>query len=501
MIFQKLKIIRLKTLRDNIKAFGNSQLFANSFWGITSIVIQNIFLAVFFIILARKYQTDDFAQFLIANTLYQLVAIFSALGLGAWFVREIINTSDKTDFTTRFLKIQLLFGIIFFFINIALTYVIYDNHFVHLLSILLGVNIVFDNLIYSIKHINIAEFHQKKTFKILTIESFAKLVVGCLLFLYPFSIVTLTIILVIIRFATLSLFLKLASTEFIRLNRFWKSKVTLRHVKELIYNNWYFVVIGGVSVVYWRIASVFVAKILSLVDVANYEISFKIFSIAQIMPMAVSATVFPILVKMYNKGDTKKFQNLYQRMFKVYALFGILAFTFIYTFADPLLPFLFGDKYSSASLVTIQMFLTMLIFPTAFLQANVLIAMKLERFDMWLNIASLAVHVIICLVGLHFIKSIEVVTISLFISFTLFHLLQDFLLIRKRITRIADTILFYVLSVLIIYPFILLFDYFQSYWIPVLTWCILIFIFSLSLLKSSKGVGLMFGSIQNRSKK
>lgn len=491
----------MKTLKDKIKVFRNSQIFTNSFWGITSIVIQNVFLSLFFIILARQYQTDDFAQFLIANTLYQLVAVFSALGLGSWFVREIINTPDKKEFTNLFLKIQLYFGLFFFLVNICLTFLIYDSYYVHLLSILLGINIVFDNLIYSIKHINIAEFHQKKTFKILTIESFVRLGIGCLLFLYPFSILVLTILLIVVRFATLGLFLKLASTQYLKLNRFWKTKVTRQHVKEIIYNNWHFVVIGGVSILYWRIASIFVAKILSLVDVANYEISFKIFSIAQIMPMAVSATVFPTLVKLYNNGNMEKFQNLYKKMYGVYALFGIASFTFIYTFAEPLLPFLFGDKYSAASAVTVQMFLTMLIFPTAFLQANVLIAMKLEEFDMWLNIAGLVVHVIICLVGLHYIKSIKVVTISLFISFTLFHLLQDFLLIKKKIARISDVILFYVLSGIIIYPFILLFDYSGSYWVFVITWCILLFIFSLTILNKSKMSAYVSKFIQKKHKK
>ena len=72
-----------------------SSLFKNSLWGVMSNIFQNILFSVFFIVVARRYTTEDFANYIIANTLYSFVVGFSSLGLGQWFIREMINTDDK----------------------------------------------------------------------------------------------------------------------------------------------------------------------------------------------------------------------------------------------------------------------------------------------------------------------------------------------------------------------------------------------------------------------
>jgi hypothetical protein len=41
-----------------------------------------------------------------------------------------------------------------------------------------------------------------------------------------------------------------------------------------------------------------------------------------------------------------------------------------------------------------MIFLTLLIFPTAILQANLLVAMKLEKYDMIFNIVSLILYLV-----------------------------------------------------------------------------------------------------------
>jgi O-antigen/teichoic acid export membrane protein len=133
-----------------------------------------------------------------------------------------------------------------------------------------------------------------------------------------------------------------------------------------------------------------------------------------------------------------------------------MAFTFIYSFSDLLLPLIFGNTYSTASLYTKLMFLTMLVFPTAILQANLLVAIKLEKFDMIFNLVSLGLYLAFTFIGLYLFNTLEVINLSIFVSFFIFHVLQDILLLRKKITTLSHVLLFYVGSIVCIAVYLLL---------------------------------------------
>ena len=57
--------------------------------------------------------------------------------------------------------------------------------------------------------------------------------------------------------------------------------------------NWRFVVIGSISIVYWTTANIIISKLLTLKDVANYEVSYRIFSIMILIPIIASNTIYP----------------------------------------------------------------------------------------------------------------------------------------------------------------------------------------------------------------
>ncbi len=292
-------------LNNIIKYFHikNSLILVNSSWGIISQVLQSVLLSLYFILIARFYSTPIFANFLIATVLYQLITAFSSLGLSQWFIREITGSDNKQDVVNRFFKIQLYAGISFYIITIIIGYLLYDDSQVHILTIILGINIIFDNLINAIKCINISEFKQKKTFTILSIESILKFVITCSLFILPFSVITLSVILIFIRLFTLNLFLNIGSSRLISLNSILRNKVTSGYLKQLIILNWPFIIIGSVSIINWRISTIIISKVLTALDVANYEISYRVFSIAQVLPIVISATIFPILIKHYKDNN------------------------------------------------------------------------------------------------------------------------------------------------------------------------------------------------------
>lgn len=459
-----------------------TNLFKNSFWGIFANIFQNILFSIFFIVVARQYSTSDFANYIIANTLYSFVVGFSSLGLGYWFVRELMHTDNKTALTDKFFKIQLYIGILFYGVNIALAFGLYSNTLVRSLSLLIGINVIFDNIIYVIRFINVAEFDQKKSFIILSIEAVLKFLIACTLFIYPIPILYLAVFLILLRLITLNLFLRIGSSNSIHLSQILKVKVSWIEIKQMVGANWSFVVIGSISVVYWRIGNILISKILTLTDVANYEVSYKLFSMAEILPVIVSTSIYPILINSLKEGG-KKLSQLYEKVFIGYSLFGLLAFTVVYSFSDFFIPLLFGSKYIETPVYCKEMFLTILIFPTAVFQANILLTLKLEKLDMWCNIASLVINVALCLIGFHFIKSLSVVNYSIFISFIVFHFIQDIILIKRKITTKKSVLVFYVSGSVLVTAYYLLSKEFNNIYLFISFWVILGCIAGLFFLK------------------
>lgn len=428
------------------------KLVGNSFWAIVSSLFQNIIYSLFFIVIARTYSTTDFSSYIIANTLYGLLLSFSSLGLSQWFIREIKESSSPSSLIDRFFKIQLTAGLFFYILNIAICFLLYESPLVRNISLLLGVNILFDNLIYVFKTINISRYHQRRTFFLTSFEATIKLVFAFVVMYVNIDIFFVVLSLIFLRSVTLFLFFRFGLSEPFHFTTIFKGQLNLRGIGTIFIQNIYFVVIGSVSVIYWSTGSLLVSKFLEFDRIADYEISFKLFSMAEIIPVMVSASVFPIFVENANADQAQR-NGFFRKIFIGYAVYGLLAFTFIYSYADLLIPVLFGDKYIETSSFCIQMFLTIIIFPTALLQANMIVSMRMEKIDMWLNLLSLVLNISISLIGLYFIKDLSVINYAIFISFLCFHLFQDIVLLRAGVSRLSDSILFYgsVLIVLLVY--------------------------------------------------
>lgn len=436
--------------------FGRSGLVSNSIWGVVSTLFQTLFLSLFFVILSRHYSIAEFSHFLIANTIYQLIVGFSSMGLGLWFIREYGHeTDDRDTLVYRFIKVQSFLGIVFYAINILLAFMIYDDQQIRLLTLILGTNIIFDNIIYALKHLNIAQSEQKKTAIIMAVEGLLRLVAGCLLFIYPMSLGYLSILLVLIRLLTVGVFIEIGSGGNISLKKLWFFKISWADLKKNVLLNWKFILIVGSSILFWRSATIIISKYLTAADVANYEISYKIFSIFTMLSIVASTTIYPRFVKLIASNDYEGIRSLYSIISMGFGLFVVFSYAFMYSFSDLLITFIFGHKFLLAGQCMKEMFLTLLVFPTVFLQANLLVAMKLEKVDMMLNFMALIINLSCSLIGLHYFSSLSVLNYSIFISFSIFHLSQNILLIRLKISTIQSALIFY----LTVGAFILCYQY------------------------------------------
>ena len=202
--------------------------------------------------------------------------------------------------------------------------------------------------------------------------------------------------------------------------------------------------------------------------------------------MVASTTIFPYFIAYFSKDNLLGLKQFYHKIFFIYASLSLISYAFLHTFAGIIIPLAFGNGYPGAILCLQQMALTFLILPTVLLQANLIVAIGLEKMDMWFNIISLVFNVAGCLIGLYFLQSLTVINYSIFISFAIFHVLQDILLIWKKYTTIQQSLLFYALVAFLVLGFQYLSEYFNPY-ISFLIFCfILIVSYVVSILSKQK---------------
>lgn len=459
--------------KHNIKRQLSSALLTNSVWGIVAGIFQNILYSAFFIIVARKYSTDTFANYIVANALYSFIVSFSSLGLGQWLIRDLMQTADKSTLIHTFFKIQAIAGFLFFLLNVLISYTIFDNPLIRQLSLIIGINIIFDNIIYVIKNLNIAEELQKKTFLILSIEAVLKFLIGIMLLFYVIPIVYVSIILIIIRLVTLNLFLRIGTSFPLNWYNIVFSTIRWNELKRILFENWPFILIGSIAILYWRIGNIVISKFLTPLAVTQYEISFKLFSIAQLIPLMVTGSLYPVLIGLY-KEDIQKFSNTCKKWFYLFNVYGLFSYTFVFTYSKSIIPLFFGKSFAATSPFCNEMFLTILVFPTAILQANMLIAMGLEKKDMWINLASFAIHVLFVGIGLQYFTSLSVINYSIFISFLVFHILQDVIFVIKKMLSFYHALVVYLINFILIVFYQYFSNVFESIYFFVSFWLILI---------------------------
>jgi O-antigen/teichoic acid export membrane protein len=453
----------------------NSIILKNSFWAISSSVFQNIVFAIFFIIMARVYNTQVFSSYIIANTLYGLLLSFSSLGMAQWYIRAVKNLDEHYSVNRLYFNIQLLAGVLFLLVNVLISFLLYPDSVIHVLSIILGLNIVVDNMINVFKTINVVKYNQRQTFMILSIEACLKLTIALLVYYLVPNIIVIAVLLVLLRGVTFALFYFSGDYKTIFKGVAIKSTDTYRQIITTIYKNRFFLFIGSISVLFWSLGSILVSKYLDLQAVANYEIAYKLFIMAEIIPLMILSSSFPKIVEYINKPTMENTRFL-KALSYGNILYGLFAYTFVISFSDVFVPFFFGVQYAQTAQYCDEMFLTMLIFPSVLYQANLLVAIKMEKVDMYLNLLSLFINLLIAGLGLMLNYSLSSITYSIFISFLVFHLSQEYFLIKKGVSQLVDVIALYLLIFGGMGTYTLLMNYLEVTYLFPLIW-IAVFIF------------------------
>lgn len=409
----------------------------NNISGVAANILQNIFLSFFFIILARAIGPEDFSAYVLGNSLYQIAGAFSTLGLSNYFIREYAGgNGDNSRLTLQFLWMETLLGIAAYGILGILSFSLYLKQTdIIWISLILGVNILFDNIIYCIKAVHIAERTQYRFIRVVLLEAFLKLALVIFFYLAPFNFTLFLCILAAYRCFTLLIAWRsvpahrqLSVPSFHSL----RTSLDLPAIRRIFNAGKVFIIIGSVNILFWRANVLILSKMAEQKAAAFYEVAFKFFAIAQIIPVIALGTIYPLLSQYY-VSDRARFMAIAEKSFKQMLLFSTLVTLLAYFLSPLVIPFFMGDAYIEAARMTQQMFITLIPFSLSLVQAYVLVASKHEKVDMWLNLLNLLVNCLLAVILIHYTGPMGSIT-ALTVSFSLFFLLQQYFLWRKGIS-------------------------------------------------------------------
>lgn len=421
-----------------INKITGKSILSNTISGVAANVIQNVFLGVFFVLLTKSIGLNKFSDYAIGNSLYQIVGAFSTMGLANYFIREYVQLERKNEYSNlHFFATEFILSIAGFLIILLCAITLYNKEsFIIEVSSILGINILFDNLIYSVKAIHIAEKTQIVFLKITLFESFIKLVLAVLFYYLPFNFILFILILVLARIFTLILSyasMPIEIKEELRILSELKSIgeiLKIKKIQSLIYQGRIFVIIGAVNIIFWRINSILLSKLASKIDVGLYEIAFKLFSIAQIIPVIFLGTIYPIMAK--NFSNKTNYLSVSQKTYLQVFIFSVYTTLLAYYLSPYLIDFFFGYEFKGAIKLTQHMFFALIPFSLSLVQAYMLLSSKNEKQDMWLNIINVLVNTALGYSLINLNGSMGSVT-SITISFVLFYIMQSIFLKRKKL--------------------------------------------------------------------
>ena len=358
-----------------INKLTGKSIISNTISGVAANVLQNIFLGVFFVLLTKSIGLNKFSEYVIGNSLYQIVAAFSTMGLANYFIREYVQIEEKKEYATlHFFATEFILSIAGYIIIILSSVTLYNNELLIIqVSSILGINILFDNLIYSVKAIHIAEKTQIVFLKITLFESLVKLILASTYYYLPFDFLLFILILVVARILTLKLaYTSLpinVKTEIIKISEFKsiKKTVELKKIKNLIYKGRIFIIIGAVNIIFWRINSLLLSKFATKNDVGLYEIALKIFSIAQIIPVILLGTIYPIMSKYFT--DKSMYLSIAKKTYLQVLMFSVYTTLIAYYLSPNVINFFFGMEFKGAIKITQHMFFALIHFSLSLVQA------------------------------------------------------------------------------------------------------------------------------------
>lgn len=372
---------------------GLLKIIANINWLTLEKILQmgiSLFVAVW---VARYLGPDKFGAMNYAIAFVTLFAAFSKLGLDTIVVRNILkNPQKKEEYLGTTLWLKFLGSIVLFFLASGLiNFIKTDNPKMNIFVIIVAFGYIFksfdaiDLWFQSQVKSKYTVFSRSSSFLIASI-----LKIGLILTQSPL----IAFIWIITIESILSGMLLLTFYQTKAPVSIFKWRIKKKTMKALLKDSWPLILSGIAIMIYMKIDQVMLGSMINSSALGIYSAAVRISEKWYFIPMIISASVFPSIIKAQKKSQ-KQYLNRLQKLYDFFTWFSISVALLIMLSSRIIINILYGKEYAeAASVLSVHIWAGVFVF-LGVASTQHLIAENLMKFNFFRTILGAISNVIL----------------------------------------------------------------------------------------------------------
>ena len=113
--------------------------------------------------------------------------------------------------------------------------------------------------------------------------------------------------------------------------------------KYLLKDSWPIIFAGIGYIIYTKIDQVMIYSMLSKSEAGYYSASVKIIDLLCVFPALLVMSIFPVLIRKYNKGDD--FEKNILSLYRFFIFYSLILICFIFFLQNNIISFIYGSKF------------------------------------------------------------------------------------------------------------------------------------------------------------
>lgn len=341
---------------------------------------------------ARYLGPEMFGLLNYAMAFVALFGVVASLGFSGLVVRELVNQPENanTILGTAFL-LQFLSGILAYILVVVTIILLQpENDLLRLIVMVLGLTLVF-KASEVVKYWFESQVMSKYT---VWVENGAFLLMSAaqvLLILYQAPIMGFVWVTVA---SSLSVFIGLFAVYIWRAEGSGSWKFNYQRSKTLLRDSWPLLFTGMAIIVYMRIDQIMLGQMLGNSAVGIYSAAVRISEVWYFVPMAIATSVFPSVIKLKDKSESKYIAS-FQKLFNLLVMLGIAVAILVSFFSDWVVTLLFGSEYADAGSVLVVLIWSGIFVSLGIASSMWLVNENLQKLFLYRSLAGVVVNIVL----------------------------------------------------------------------------------------------------------
>lgn len=327
----------LRAMTESLKL----RLIKNAGWLFGAEVISKLLAYGVIVILSRTLGPEGLGQYSFIFYYVGLLGIFSDLGVGYYFMREVARDKSRLrDLLPDVLGFKIVLAVINFIIIVGITLFLPKPEWIKVLIVLAGAEAmltwiagIFVRIIYA---------HELTKYEAMarTVERFWAFFVGGVV-LYIFKSLSPFIIALLAGYTLRELLRIRWGLQFVD-----ELKIRLRPElwKSLLKRSYPFWLIGLFTLIYYRTDMVMLSLLKGDYETGIYRAAYTLIEVSLFVPNIVVSTTMPSMARLW-KEDKKTLEVLFRKSFQMLLGLGIFGAVGYYIFAELGIRTVFGKEF------------------------------------------------------------------------------------------------------------------------------------------------------------